>query len=125
MEKNREFEELLYRAMSPEEFSAPGIGLVNGARKKVLARKKETQEESVKLLDRIIRYFNLQLRFYHLGVSVLLLFAGFFYFNDRDYSRADTSGLMEYHADLSIHNTTVSVTSSTMLTSIPTLIIRN
>jgi hypothetical protein len=125
MEKNKEFEEFLYRTMSPEEFSAPDIELVKEARKKVLARRKASQEESVKLLDKLIGYFNLQLRFYHLGISVLLVFAGFFYFNDRDYSRTDGSGLMEYHADLSINNTTVSVTSSTMLTSIPTLVIRN
>lgn len=116
-----EMDDLISTAMSAEHFNAPDISLVNAARKKVMSRKKSEPAERFSFVERLFGWMNLQVKFYHLGVSVLLAFAGYIYLDDRAYTGSNASDLINLHADMSIHNATVSVTSSTMLTSIPTL----
>ena len=125
MERNSNVEKLLRELMSPgaSEIESPHTALVYKARESVLARKKEVREP-VFSLSRLISFFRMELKFYHVGMSLLLVSAGVFYFTEPSYNPAGTSRFIPHDA-LSITNTTVSVNSSTMLTSIPTLVIRN
>lgn len=112
--------------MSPygADMDMPDPSLVYNARAIVQARKK-TAAERPGLLSMLAAFFKLELRFYHVGLTVLLISAGIFYVNEPNYNSADAAGLVHYNDVLSIQHTTVSVNSSTMLTSIPTLVIRN
>lgn len=126
MDRNKDFEKYLGELMSVEAsyMPSPAAALVFEARKKVAARKKNIRIE-ISFIDQLIAFFRCDLKFYHVGVSVLLLTAGLFYVNEPNYSSGVNSGFMEYQEALSITNTTISVNSTTMLTSIPTMVIRN
>lgn len=126
MEKNKDFEKLLGEILSPDasDIESPHPSLVYNAREKVLARKKVVREP-VFSFSSLIQFFKLEFRFYHVGLSVLFISIGLFYVNEPNYSDPGSSGFSQYNNSLSIKNTTISVNSSTMLTSIPTLVIRN
>jgi hypothetical protein len=126
MERNKDLEKLLGEMLSPDtaDIESPHASLVYTAREKILARKKVVREP-VFSFSRIIEFFKLEFRFYHVGLSVLLISIGMFYVNDSNYSSQNSPGFSQYNDALSIKNTTISVNSSTMLTSIPTLVIRN
>jgi hypothetical protein len=124
METKKEFEKLLSETLSTEEIKVPDVAFMYEARSRVLARKKKDVEHP-RWIDMVFSFFNKELKLYHLGVSALLISGGAFYLNEPGYSNAGDAGLMGYHQEMSINNSTISVNSSTMLTSIPTLIIRN
>ncbi len=126
MNTHTHFEELLKESLSHDTagIAAPDPLLVFEARQKVLSRKKEARSPR-HLMQNILQFFTLELRFYHVGLSLLLISAGFFYVNEPNYSGHVNSELSAYHDALSTANSTISVNSSTMLTSIPTLVIRN
>lgn len=126
METQTHLENFLKDSLTPErsEFFRPDPLLVFEARQKVLSRKKSIRN-SLNFFDSVFAFFKLELRFYHVGLSLLIISGGMFYLNEPNYRGSDATGLIPYSEALSINNTTVSVKSSTMLTSIPTLIIRN
>ena len=126
MNSNNDFEKHLAAFMSVEasDILNPDISLGAAARKKVAERKKTIRIE-ISFLDQLIAFFRCDLKFYHVGISALLLTAGLFYMNEPSYTSGVNAGFMEYKDALSITNTTISVNSSTMLTSIPTMVIRN
>ena len=64
-------------------------------------------------------------RLYPVGFAVMIVSAGFYSVHESRYSTVTSGALGELGNGLSIANNTISVNSSTMLTSIPTLIIRN
>jgi hypothetical protein len=126
MEKNKDLENLLRDVLSPDgsDIESPHPSLVYNAREKVLHKKNPIREPGFSFRDLIV-FFKLEFKFYHVGVSFLLICAGVFYVNEPDYSGSGSASLNPYNDALSIKNTTISVNSSTMLTSIPTLVIRN
>lgn len=120
-------EKRIEEMMSPEatDIQSPDLGYMYKARAAVMARRKPEAAERAGFVDKLILFFKLDFKFYHVGLSVLLVSAGIFYVTGPDYSAGNSAGFMEYHEALSIKNTTISVNSSTMLTSIPTTVIRN
>ncbi len=119
-------ETLLKDRFSPEAsgIESPDLLMVFEARQKVLSRKTPARK-SEDFFRMLMSFFQLELRFYHVGLSLLLISGGIFYLNEPNYNHHVHSGLSAYNDVLSINNSTVSVNSSTMLTSIPTLVIRN
>ena len=74
----------------------------------------------------ILAFLTTEVRMYHLGISMLLVFFSFFYFQGFNQATHSNSSFAHYSEDaFALTNHTISVTSSTMLTSIPTLVIRN
>jgi len=126
MDRTKDFEKFLTEMMSAEatDIQSPHASLVYGARETILARKKIINEQPG-FPERFINFFRLDFKFYHVGLSLLLISAGIFYVSEPNYTTNDASGFIHYDEALSIKNTTISVNSSTMLTSIPTLVIRN
>ena len=126
MDRANDFEKFLTERMSVEatDIQSPHSFLAFEARERVLARKKITSEQPG-FLEKCIHFFRLDFKFYHVGLSLLLISAGVFYVNEPNYTNNDSSAFNHYDEALSIKNTTISVNSSTMLTSIPTLVIRN
>ena len=126
MDRNKDLENFLGELMSADAsgISAPSPALVAEARQKVLLHKKQVKKRS-SISDLFTFLSGLNVKLYHVGISVLLVSAGIFYLNEPSYHSGDSSGFMQYKESLSITNTTISVNSSTMLTSIPTTVIRN
>jgi hypothetical protein len=104
------------------EFSVPPLS--QKARKLVMRRKKAAVSP-VNIFGAIVAFFNLQVKFYHLGLTVLLFSAGLFYFSENVYHNSQHSDSLDAGSGMSITNATISVTSSTMLASIPTFVTRN
>lgn len=127
MDRAKDLEKILGEIMSPEntEIQSPDLAYMYEARAKVMARKKVSKEHTMGLIERFILFIKLDFKFYHVGISLLLVSAGIFYVTEPNYSSGNPAGLIEYQEALSIKNTTISVNSSTMLTSIPTTVIRN
>lgn len=126
METQKHFDKQFSECLSAENsgIQAPPLALMWEARNKVAARKQELMIKP-SMLESFVFFIRLHLRSYPLGVSLLLISSGFFYLNEPKYSSVGGS---EYSGDqnlISLHTTTISVTSSTLLTSIPTLVIRN
>ena len=126
MDRNKDLEKFLGEMMSVEatDIQSPHPSLVWEAREKIMARKKVVKERS-NFFDRLISFFRLDFKFYHVGLSLLLISAGIFYLNEPNYNSSDSSNFIHYDEALSIKNATISVNSSTMLTCIPTTVIRN
>ena len=126
MNATKDLEKFLEEIMSAEvtDIQSPHLSLVNEARQKIFTRKKIVREE-VSLLNRLILFFTRDFKFYPIGLSLLLISGGIFYISEPDYNTDSATHFMNYNEVLSITNTTISVNSSTMLTSIPTLVIRN
>ena len=125
METTDELDDLLYASFSVEKLSTPDLSLVEKARRQVQLRKKNQTIERHPLFEKILAILHLRIKVYHLGLCMVLVFAGFLFVNENNYSVPGDSGVGSYHAEMSAQNTTVCVSSSTMLTSIPTLVIRN
>lgn len=126
MDTHKDFEKFIAEAMSTgtSEIQNPSSSLVLTAREKVFARKKTIHIE-ISLFDQLMAFFKLNFKFYHVGLSALLICGGMLYLNEPNYNSKNATGFMDYKEALSITNTTISVNSSTMLTSIPTMVIRN
>ncbi len=123
METNPNIHDLLASRMDwrKSESEAPGLDHVQNARNAVMARKK-TAVEKRSFIQGFVTFLNFDLKFYHLGISVLLLMVGSFYISETSYGTAGGAAFSEQNiTTLSIKGSTVSVNSSTMLTSIPTL----
>lgn len=127
MKTKREVDDLLNEHLSATaiEFEAPALSAMNEARFLIAARKKTTEKKE----NIFVYWWRLlmpDLKLYPIGMSLLIICACTIYFNDSSYSSATVHGMaLNNENALSIKNTTISVTSSTMLTSIPTLVIRN
>jgi hypothetical protein len=126
MEKTKDFEKLLTNALSYHSsgIESPDPSLIFDARRVVMARKKQVKEP-MDLFAMLLAFFKMELKVYHVGLCLLLFSAGFFYVKEPSYTDTGTVGLTGYRDALSTQNTTISVNSSTLLTSIPTLVIRN
>ncbi|PBQ33297.1 hypothetical protein CNR22_16450 [Sphingobacteriaceae bacterium] len=126
MDRKKELDNFLGEILSVEasEIESPNPALIFAARERVLARKK-VETANTSFLERFLLFFKLDFKFYHVGLSLLLISAGIFYLNEPNYTSNSAGNFISYDESLSIKNTTISVNSSTMLTSIPTLVIRN
>ncbi|MBL7933266.1 MAG: hypothetical protein JNL60_15275 [Bacteroidia bacterium] len=122
MNAEKNFEKLLRENMSPEnsDIDAPDAELVFTARQMIGLRKREPLEK-FGFIQNILHFFRTELRLYPVGISVLFLFGLVFYFNEPNYGTQGTAVMSGGNEILSLRNTTISVNSSTMLTSIPTL----
>ena len=127
MKTKREVEDLLFEQMSANaiEFEAPSLSAMNEARFLIAARKKTTEKKE-SIFVYLWRLLIPDLKLYPIGMSVLIICACTIYFKDTSYTPSSASDLILNNQNaLSIKNSTISVTSATMLTSIPTLVIRN
>jgi hypothetical protein len=126
MERHQDTDLLLHRLLSPDsaDLPSPALALVQKARESVISRK-NVQRPGPAFLNHLLSFFRLDLKFYHAGLCLLLLFGGICYMNAPSYNSADPSGFIHSSEILSVKHSTVSVNSSTMLTSIPTNLIRN
>lgn len=115
----------------------PDISLVNEAREKIKLRKKQAPEkEGIYAL--IFNFFHFQLKPYQAGIAALLIIAGVFYFTNTETGKNESS-LVSQNAttNYSISSSTVlasltqytnnktATSSSTVLTSIITFVVRN
>jgi hypothetical protein len=102
-------------------FTAPDLLLVFEARQAVMARAKPRARNRVQL-NVLWSYFRGHVRSYHVGFAMLLFTAGFFYYDNNVLNGNRSSELMQQRDEIfSNRSSTISVISSTMLTSIPTL----
>jgi hypothetical protein len=127
MENKNDLEKLFRQSMSLNELNInePDISLVNEARKRILLRKQLVKKERT-----IFSFFELvflsKLKFYQVGFSVLLTCICLIYSLELNRTRKSDGEFSSFSASVLASNTpTISVNSSTLLTSIPTLIIRN
>lgn len=115
----------------------PDISLVNEAREKIKLRKKQNiGKES--FYDVIFNFFHFQVKPYQAGIAALLIIAGVFYFTNTETGKNESS-LVSQNAttNYSISSSTVlasltqytnnktATSSSTVLTSIMTFVVRN
>lgn len=126
MDRQKELDNFLGEILSAEasDIESPNPALIFAARQRVMARK-QVAEEKISFTERLLLFFKLDFKFYHVGLSLLFISAGIFYLNEPNYNANGSGSFIHYDESLSIKNTTISVNSSTMLTSIPTTVIRN
>lgn len=127
MENKNELEKLFRETMSVDELiiSDPDISLVSEARKKILLRKQPLKKARAKFsfFDQL---FSSKLKFYQVGFSVLLTCICLVYSLEMNHNSKNGEEFTSFSNTVLASNTpTISVNSSTLLTSIPTLIIRN
>lgn len=115
----------------------PDISLVNDAREKIKLRKKQTPEKE-SFFDLVLNLFQLQLKPYQAGIASVLLIGGLFYFINTKTEKGN-GVLVSQNAttNYSISTSTVlasltqytnnktATSSSTVLTSIITFVVRN
>ncbi len=115
----------------------PDISLVNVAREKIKSRKKQVIEKEG-FFNRVFHFFHFQLKPYQTGIAAVLIIAGIFYFINTKTGSSD-SVLVSQNAttNYSISTSTVlasltqytnnktATSSSTVLTSIITFVVRN
>lgn len=114
---------LIKKAMDPDRMGLeePSPDLVRFAREKVMARKKAPEKKS-RFFDLLFVFLNRQLKLYQVGFSVLVTGVCLFYSIEINVESRNSSGFINDNPNtLSIKNTTLTVNSSTLLTSIPTL----
>lgn len=108
-------------ALDAMELNEPGADLVAEARSRVMARRKKA-EKTGGLFGSLLMLMRYHLKFYQVGFSVLLTCICLFYSIEMNVESRAGHDLSNYNNNaLSIRNTTISVNSSTLLTSIPTL----
>jgi hypothetical protein len=120
--ENREIERLLTQIMSAEhsELQAPDPLLVFEARQAVINRKRRVSFPRETVMP--LRRFFSALRLQHLGVTAILVLSGLLYLSQAWYNpHHRQTATYDYNSLMSSGNSTISVISSTMLTSIPTL----
>lgn len=119
------------------EMETPDISLVNEAREKIKARKKHHQRKE-SFYDMVFNFIHSQLKPYQAGMAALLIAAGVFYFINKECEKT-TGSLVSQNAatNYSISSSTVlasltqytnnktATSSSTVLTSIITFVVRN
>ncbi len=122
--ENSAFNSFIKEHLGRSTVPSPDRLLVFEARQAVLARAKKTVAPH--WLQSIVALLTTEVRMYHLGFSMILLFASFFYCQHLNESSMHSSSFTPGSEEaFALTNHTISVTSSTMLTSIPTLVIRN
>lgn len=127
MENNNELDKFLSNKMSVDNLGveAPDLSKMEEARKKILLRKKTVKEEK-RFFFWMTEVIQSKLKFYQLGVSILLTCICLIYSLEINESTKKQNGIENYSTSMvASKNPTISVNSSTLLTSIPTLIIRN
>jgi hypothetical protein len=123
----KDMDNLIRKAMAVDAMgiNEPDARLVSEARRKVMARKKQPDSyrgENPSVLSAFFMLLRYRLKFYQVGVSVLVTCVCLFYSIEMNVQSRSGQSLGAEHANiLSIKNTTISVNSSTILTSIPTL----
>ena len=121
--ERKDMDHLIKKAMALEGMGldAPAPELVMAARQKVMARKR-SPEKAAGWLDGLFVFLRHQFRFYQVGFSVLITCICLFYSIEMNMESRNGHDLSNYSSNaLSIRSNTVSVNSSTILTSIPTL----
>ena len=137
MENNTE--DFLKNKLSIDDLNieTPAISLVNEAREKIKLRKKQTLKKE-SFFDWVFNFFHFQLKPYQTGIATVLIIAGVFYFINTKTGSSD-SVLVSQNAttNYSISTSTVlasltqytnnktATSSSTVLTSIITFVVRN
>jgi hypothetical protein len=115
----------------------PDISLVKEAREKIKLRKKQIPGKE-SFYNLIFNFFHFQLKPYQAGIAALLIIAGVFYFTNTETGKNESS-LVSQNAttNYSISSSTVlasltqytnnktAASSSTVLTSIITFVVRN
>lgn len=105
-----------------EQLSVPAL---SAASRKLVQRRQRAQ---LPLWENLCAFVNLlrgHFRVYQLGATVLILCCGFFLYNGHPNQQTSEALLFQDHTGLTIANNTICVNSSTMLTCIPTMVIRN
>lgn len=135
MENN--LDHFLKNKLSVDELNieSPDISLVNDAREKIKLRKKPVPEKQ-NFFDFLMHF--LDLKPYQTGLAAIVLIAGFFYFiNPRSENNNETLASQNAAGNYSISSSTVlasltqytnnktATSSSTVLTSIITFVVRN
>jgi hypothetical protein len=119
------------------DLDTPDLSLVNEAREKILSRKKQNIQK-VGFLTFIFSYFDFKVKAYQVGIAMLLIAGGIFYFTSLE-NKTNTDAFVSRNAanNYSISSSTVlasltqytnnktATNSSTVLTSIITFVIRN
>ena len=122
MERNT-LDDLIKKAMSEEmmDIPAPDLRLVSAARNKIATRKIPVAPANG-FYDWMVALVKDRLKFYQVGFSVLVTCLCLFYSIEISVDSRNSHGFSNYSvSSLSIKNSTISVNSSTILTSIPTL----
>jgi hypothetical protein len=121
--ENNALDTFIKEHLSPQ-ISSPDRLIVFEARQTVIARGKN--KAASHFFQSITQFLTSEVRMYHLGISTFLLFISFFYCQRINESSMHSGSFTPISEDaFALTNHTISVTSSTMLTSIPTLVIRN
>jgi hypothetical protein len=119
--ENNILEKLAGTHLNHEHVEQPDLLLVFEARRAVEMRKKKKQAVP-RMLAALDAFSNLRVRLYPAVMTVILAVMGTYYFTGlSDVSHEHSSLLDESAQVFSIRNSTISVISNTMLTSIPTL----
>lgn len=135
MEKN--IDKFLRNKLSAEHLEMPDISLVNEAREKIKARKKHHYKKE-SFFDQVLNLFQFQLKPYQAGIASVLIIGALFYFINTKTEKGG-SALVSQKAstNYSISSSTVlasltqytnnktATSSSTVLTSIITFVVRN
>ncbi len=122
--ERKDIDNLIKKAMALDamDLEEPGMDLVKQARNKVMMRKRAPEATGPELFDGLFVFLRHQLKFYQVGFSVLVTCVCLFYSIEMNVESRNGHDLSNYNSNaLSIRNTTISVNSSTILTSIPTL----
>jgi hypothetical protein len=123
--KNEEFDQMLKDFMSIEnsELELSPLQNMDLMRRRVASRKQRsmTANRWKRFLQNLI---NIRIEQYQVGFSMLIISAGLFWFAENPNPSSSISDLGSASTYTLVTNT-VCVSSSTMLTSIPTLVIRN
>lgn len=119
------------------DMETPDISLVNEAREKIKTRKKHLHKKE-SFYDLVFNFFHFQLKPYQAGMAALLIAAGVFYFINKETEKTGSSLVSQNAAaNYSISSSTVlasltqytnnktATSSSTVLTSIITFVVRN
>ena len=118
-------------------FETPDISLVNEAREKIKLRQKQIPEKE-NFFDQLLNLFQVQLKLYRVGIASVLIIGSLFYFINTKTEKGG-SALVSQNAttNYSISSSTVlasltqytnnktATSSSTVLTSIITFVVRN
>src|SRR5687768_13794070 len=121
---NRIMEQMIQEAFSSDDLHIVVPPLSAKARNVILRRKK-TAPLHFGFLETFMTFISVQLKVVHVGVTMLLLCGGIIYLNDSSYDNTGAADFSDFNTYRSISHNTISVNSTTMLTSIPTLVIRN
>ncbi len=123
-QSNAFMNKMIHEALNSAEQDLVVAPLSSKARNLIIKRKK-APSVNFNFFASLFNFISLQLKFVHAGITMLLLCGAFIYLNNNNEGQAGGTDLNDLNTYRSISHNTISVNSTTMLTSIPTLVIRN